>query len=128
MRQNKNEGRVRVHPILSFSKRKQIRFSFDGRPLTGLASDTISSALHAAGIRVLSHSPRDHRPRGFFCAIGRCSSCFVNVNGIPNVRACVTYLERGMNVTAQRGRGSFSRTDSEEKKGQGVPQRRARAR
>lgn len=114
MRRHEKERSLRItaHPILTFPRQKKIRFSFNGRRMTGYTGDTIASALHAAGVRVLSHSPRYDRPRGFFCAIGRCSSCFVNVNGIPNVRACVTYLEQDMKVTTQRGRGSFSHTKS----------------
>ncbi|MDQ7780962.1 MAG: (2Fe-2S)-binding protein [Planctomycetota bacterium] len=102
-------ARIRRHPVLSFPDRRAIRFKFAGRSLSGLEGDTIASALHAAGIRILSHSPRYQRPRGFFCAIGRCSSCFVHVYGVPNVRACVTYLEPGMEIMPQRGRGAFGR-------------------
>jgi len=49
-----------------------------------------------------------HRPRGFFCAIGKCSSCLMKVNGIPNVRTCVTELEEGMKIETQKGKGDFN--------------------
>lgn len=45
------------------------------------------------------------RPRGFFCAIGKCSSCFMVVDGVPNVRTCVTPLAEGMNIETQYGKG-----------------------
>ncbi|WP_417029698.1 2Fe-2S iron-sulfur cluster-binding protein, partial [Cloacibacillus evryensis] len=42
---------------------------------------------------------------GFFCAIGKCSSCFMVVDGVPNVRTCVTPLSAGMKVETQRDKG-----------------------
>ena len=41
----------------------------------------------------------------FFCAIGKCSSCFMVVDGVPNVRTCVTPLAAGMKVETQLGKG-----------------------
>ena len=69
------------------------------------ARETIAAALHAAGIRTLGHSPHLHRPRGLFCAIGNCSSCFMTVDGEPNVRVCVTRVKAGMKVEEQHGKG-----------------------
>ena len=40
------------------------RFSFDGKPVEAFEGDTIGSALHASGRRVLSRSFKYHRPRG----------------------------------------------------------------
>ena len=47
-------------------------------------------------------------PRGFFCAIGKCSSCFMVVDGVPNVRTCVTPVKDGMVVETQRGLGKWA--------------------
>ena len=38
-----------------------------------------------------------------FCAIGRCTDCVMIVNGVPNVRTCVTPLEEGMQIQTQYG-------------------------
>jgi len=69
--------------------------------LEGYNDEPIAAALVAADIKVLSYSRKLKRPRGFFCAIGKCSSCLMTVNGIPNVRTCVTRLEEGMVVERQ---------------------------
>ncbi|WP_198469343.1 2Fe-2S iron-sulfur cluster-binding protein, partial [Acetomicrobium sp. S15 = DSM 107314] len=44
-------------------------------------------------------------PRGYSAAlvwapaaIGKCSSCFMVVDGMPNVRTCITPLREGMQV------------------------------
>lgn len=95
------------HPILEFKHGRKVEFTFDGAPLQGFEGEPIAVALHANGVKVYRHSPVDNRPRGFFCAIGKCSSCFMIVDGIPNVRTCVTPLKEGMAVETQHGRGKL---------------------
>lgn len=97
--------RVQHHPILEFPEREEVIFYFNGEEMRGLAGEPIAAALHAAGVRTLRHSPRYHRPRGLFCAIGNCSSCLMTVNDLPNVRVCVEPLQAGMRVETQEGRG-----------------------
>lgn len=101
--------RISEHPILEFPQKKEITFTFEGQVLSGLEGEPIASALHANGIKVLRHSPEDHRARGFFCAIGNCSSCYMEVDGEPNVRVCVEELKEGMIVKRQEGKGKFTR-------------------
>ncbi|HHT62194.1 MAG: (2Fe-2S)-binding protein [Bacillota bacterium] len=97
--------RIVEHPILDFQRGEKVTFYFDGQPVEGYTEETIAAALHAAGIRVLGHSPELHRPRGLFCAIGNCSSCLMVVNGEPNVRVCVEKVQPGMKVETQKGKG-----------------------
>lgn len=74
----------------------------------GEEGDTIASALHVNGIKVLSHSLRYDRPRGFFCGIGKCSSCFMTVDDIPNVRTCITPAKENIKVMEQKKGGELS--------------------
>lgn len=97
--------RIREHPILDFPEKEVIRFTYNGSPCEGIKGDTIASALHNLGIRKLSHSIKHHRARGFYCAIGNCASCNMIVNGVPNVRTCITPLEEGMVVNTQTDKG-----------------------
>jgi len=97
--------RIERHPILDFPETKTLRFTFEGRPVEGREGDTVASALHAAGVWKLSESQKLHRPRGFYCAIGNCSSCHMVVDGIPNVKTCITPLRAGMDVRIQAGKG-----------------------
>lgn len=99
--------RIEEHPILTFERGKNLKFIFDGNEYEGFEGESIAAALHAAGVRVLGVSLFKHRPRGFYCAIGNCSSCLMVVNGEPNVRTCVTDLEEGMVVEIQLGKGTI---------------------
>ncbi|MTI48067.1 (2Fe-2S)-binding protein [Sporosalibacterium faouarense] len=99
--------RIDKHPILEFQRGKKIKFIFDGKEIEAFQGETIAAALHAAGVKVLGKSIFKHRPRGFYCAIGNCSSCFMVVNGEPNVRTCVTMVEDGMVVENQNGKGEI---------------------
>jgi sarcosine oxidase subunit alpha len=101
-------GRITEHPILNFKKGKKISFTYNGRGVQAYKGETIAAALHAAGIRKLRESPEGGRPRGLFCAIGNCSSCLMEVDGIPNVKTCVTKVEEGMVVREQKGKGDLS--------------------
>jgi predicted molibdopterin-dependent oxidoreductase YjgC len=97
--------RIVKHPVLEFNHRDKVTFCFEGRSLSGWADDTVASALVANGIDVFRHTERGGRPRGFFCAVGKCASCLMVIDGRPNVMACVEPLREGMRVERQRGRG-----------------------
>ena len=101
--------RIEEHPILAFEKKTRVEFLFDGQKMWGYEGEPIAAALHANGVKVLRRSIKLNRPRGFYCAIGNCSSCFMTVNGEPNVRTCVTKLEPGMLVETQKGKGDLSK-------------------
>lgn len=99
--------RINEHPILKFERGKKLKFTFNGREMEGYEGETVAAALHASGVKVLGQSLFKHRPRGFYCAIGNCSSCLMVVNGKSNVKTCVTLLEEGMTVETQKGKGGL---------------------
>ena len=99
--------RITEHPILKFKRGEKIAFTFNGEKIEGYNSETIAAALHAAGVKEHGKSPKLHRPRGLFCAIGNCSSCLMVVDGHPNVRVCITKVKNGMKVEPQKGRGDL---------------------
>lgn len=96
---------IQKHPILEFHHGKEVTFIFDGRELKGFEGEPIAMALHANGVHTYRITPEMKRTRGFFCAIGKCSSCFMVVDGVPNVRTCVTPLTAGIKVETQHGKG-----------------------
>ena len=99
--------RITQHPILTFARGKKVSFTLDGRRLEGYEGEPIAAALHDAGVKVLRRSMRLGRPRGFFCAVGKCSSCLMRVDGEPNVRVCMEPLREGVRVETQKGKGAL---------------------
>ena len=97
--------RIQEHPILRFERQEKIFFTYNGQEMEAYPRETIAAALHAAGVRKLGSSPKLHRPRGLFCAVGNCSSCFMEVDGEPNVRVCAVLVKPGMQVKEQQGKG-----------------------
>jgi len=80
---------------------KGIRFTFDGKRYRAVKGDTVAEALYRNGARVLTRSVKFHRPRGLHCGSGDCPNCLVNVDGVPNVRSCITPVSEGMRVRSQ---------------------------
>lgn len=96
--------RIAEHPILGVpQKGRLVVFTCDGRPLQGYEGEPIAAALKAAGVSVHRYTAKYHKPRGIFCAIGRCTDCVMVVDGKPNTRTCMTPLREGMVVETQYG-------------------------
>jgi aerobic-type carbon monoxide dehydrogenase small subunit (CoxS/CutS family) len=94
--------RIMDHPVLgSMPPRREVEFFFEGDKLNGMEGEPIAAALMAVGIRVLRRSKWYGQPRGIFCAIGLCTDCMVVLDGVPNVRSCVTPLREGMDIRMQ---------------------------
>ena len=96
--------RIKEHPILGvLEKGELVKFTFDGKEMEGYAGEPIAAALKAAGVMIHRYTKKEHKPRGIFCAIGRCTDCVMVVDGVPNVRTCITPLEEGMDIRTQYG-------------------------
>jgi len=96
--------RIAEHPILGVQEKGAlITFTFDGKEYTGYEGEPIAAALKAAGVMIHRYTQKEHKPRGIFCAIGRCTDCVMIVDGIPNVRTCITPLKQGMEIKTQYG-------------------------
>jgi|SRR5690625_159429 len=91
--------RIVDHPVLDkLQIGEKITFTYDGKELFGYENDTIASALLANGIRTLRYHEASGTPRGIYCNIGHCFECRVTVNGVSNVRACLTPIQPNMVV------------------------------
>lgn len=107
-------NRIKSHPIISdYEKGRLVKFLFDGRELEGYEGEPIAVALKAQGIMIHRYTAKLGQPRGIFCAIGRCTDCVMVVDGIPNIRTCMTALREGMNVQTQKGFRTKEETSNE---------------
>ncbi len=95
--------RIKNHPILGLPKeKKKISIEVDGKKMDAYEGEPIAAVLWAAGIRDFRYTRKRKEPRGYFCGIGLCTDCKMIVNGVPNVRTCVTLVQDGMKITRQK--------------------------
>ena len=98
--------RIRDHPILGpLPDVEIVTFTCDGVAVEGRTGEPIAAALLAAGWRVFRTMPRFGDPRGGYCMVGRCTDCLMVVDGVPNVRVCLTPIASGLDVRTQIGLG-----------------------
>ncbi|AOF80887.1 pyridine nucleotide-disulfide oxidoreductase family protein [Methyloversatilis sp. RAC08] len=77
-----------------------VRFRFEGSAFEGLAGDSISSALWAAGQRALGRSFKYHRVRGILSAANHDVNVMLQDGPRLNTRGDVVALRDGMDLTA----------------------------
>jgi predicted molibdopterin-dependent oxidoreductase YjgC len=86
-----------------------VELTFEGQRVAAYTTDTIASALLAAGVRTLTVTEAAGEPRAGFCFVGRCADCMVIVDGQANQRACTIPVRDGMEIRIQRGHGAVER-------------------
>ncbi|RLB19612.1 MAG: sulfurtransferase [Deltaproteobacteria bacterium] len=96
------DRRINKHPILEIPDKKEVSFLWNGKKLSGLEGEMISSALLANDIHIFGHHPKDGSPQGLFCANGQCSQCLVIADNVP-VKGCMTPLHEGMIIESVEG-------------------------
>src|ERR1700678_1752708 len=79
----------------------EILFEWNGNTVTAKPADTVASALYRSGVRTFTWSYQYGRPRGLLCLTGSCPNCMVNIDGVPNVRSCITPARNGLSVLPQ---------------------------
>jgi predicted molibdopterin-dependent oxidoreductase YjgC len=82
----------------------EVTVTIDGRPTTAHVGETVAAVLFAEGA-VRTRTTVGGAPRGVFCGMGVCFDCLVVVDGVPNTRACMTWVRDGMRVELQEGLG-----------------------
>ncbi|MCA1297169.1 sarcosine oxidase subunit alpha family protein [Stappia indica] len=98
IRRTRSGGRI--------DRSQPVRFTFDGRELTGFAGDTLASALLANDEHLVGRSFKYHRPRGILTAGSEEPNALVGVtrspgSGTPNLRATQVELHEGLSARSQ---------------------------
>lgn len=107
--------RIVEHPILGhMEEKKKVKISVDGVLIEVYEGEMIAAALYANGIKTLRYTKHHHKPRSIYCGIGRCTDCVMIVDGIPNVRTCVTPVREGMVIETQHGVGEWKKVEEHE--------------
>ena len=89
----------------AIDRAKPLNFTFDGKPYSGFAGDTLASALLANGQHLIGRSFKYHRPRGIYSAHAEEPNALVtlkeNGSAEPNALATTTWLTNGLAAESQ---------------------------
>ena len=77
--------------------RRSIALLIDGRRVEALEGDTLLTAMLTAISHVRTSEFDDGRRAGF-CLMGACQDCWVWTSAGSRVRACSTFVTRGMRI------------------------------
>ncbi|MBS3819090.1 (2Fe-2S)-binding protein [bacterium] len=84
--------------IDSVKRKQKVKLTVNGRKINAYEGETVLAALIAAGYKTLKKNPVSEEPRGALCGMGVCFECTMAIDGVPNVRACMTEVQEGMNI------------------------------
>ena len=102
------KSRLPAAPREWIDRTKSIAFTFEGRRFEGLAGDSVTSALWAAGERLLGRSFKYHRPRGVLSLANHDVNAMFQWGARLNLRGDVAPLEDGMVLTAVNTYGGLA--------------------
>jgi predicted molibdopterin-dependent oxidoreductase YjgC len=85
-----------------------VRIDIDGTPRRVPRHYTVAAALLESGALACRTTPVSGTPRGPFCMMGVCFDCLVEVDGVPNVQACMTRVSEGMRVRPMAGKARLA--------------------
>ena len=80
----------------------RVTIELDGSSVEAYEGETVAAVLLAQGEAATRRTVRGE-PRGIFCGMGVCFDCLVVVDGVPNTRACMTWVRDGLRVQRQDG-------------------------
>ncbi len=92
----------RLPPVLGewIDRSQSLTIRFDGQRYAGHPGDVVSSALWAAGVRVLGRSFKYHRPRGILSLANHDVNTLMTDDAHINLRGDVSPLAEGMDLRA----------------------------
>lgn len=89
---------IRLHDELSdVFPVSEISITVDGEPMTAWLGQTVAAVLMQHDRLAFRETRNAGRPRGYYCGMGICYDCVVEVDGHTQ-RACMTRVRDGMVV------------------------------
>jgi predicted molibdopterin-dependent oxidoreductase YjgC len=92
-------------PEKGLTRGPRVNILVDGEPASAYVGESVAAALMADGA-MHTRTTAGGESRGLFCGMGVCFDCLVEVDGVPNTRACVTWVREGMRIDRQDGPGT----------------------
>ena len=84
-----------------------LTLTIDGKSVTAERGETVASVMMRQANPSCRHTPVHGSSRAPFCMMGVCFDCLVEVDGTPNMQACMLVVRDGMRVRLQHGARAF---------------------
>jgi len=75
---------------------------FEGENLDVEKGQTVASAVLVGCNKVFRSSVVSGQPRAPYCMMGVCFECLIEIDGIPNQRACMIPVREAMEIKRQQ--------------------------
>ena len=80
---------------------ERVAIELEGETVSVAAGVSVAAALLELDCIPFRHAPVGAAPRAPFCMMGACYDCLVEIDGVPNQRACQRQVSAGMRVRRQ---------------------------
>lgn len=87
---------------------KPVTIIIEGNEITAYQGDTVAAVMLIAGFTYTRITPVKEQSRAPYCMMGICFDCIVEINGVPNQRACQVLVQEGMRVNIQVKEGELN--------------------
>lgn len=94
---------ARIDPQPGVERGPRVTITVDGRPIKCYLGESVAAAMIAETGDLTLRTTSEGDARGLFCGMGVCFECLVVADGIPNTRACMTWVRDGLAVQTQVG-------------------------
>jgi len=85
-----------------YESHETVSIIFEVKNLDVEIGQTVASAILVGGNMVFRSSVVSGQPRGPYCMMGVCFECLIEIDGIPNQRACMIPVREAMKIKRQQ--------------------------
>jgi len=85
-----------------YESNETVSIIFEGKNIDVELGQTVASALLVCGNTFFRSSIVSGQPRAPYCMMGVCFECLLEINGIPNQRACMIPVREAMKIKRQQ--------------------------
>ncbi|MCP4359524.1 MAG: (2Fe-2S)-binding protein [Chloroflexi bacterium] len=85
--------RIHTHPSVN-----AFQVEVDGEMVTTYPGESVAAVLMLSGYRTFTQSSRYNLSRTVFCGMGVCHQCLVTVDGVRDMRGCMTVVQPDMQI------------------------------
>lgn len=91
--------------ICTPSSADAFQVAVDGEMIIAYPGESVAAVLMLAGRRTFTQSSRYNLSRTLFCGMGICHQCLVTVDGVRDMRACMTAVQPNMQIQTDLPKG-----------------------